>query len=356
MHTLILSSGDIQKMVSYYGLDILMDELINRLGIATKQFNSQDTIIPIRSGFNYQKPQTGLVEWMPLYKKGDKVAIKVVGYHPNNPENYQLPTIISTISSYDTATGHLIGITDGVFATALRTGAASAIASRAMAKVKSSVLGLIGCGAQAVTQLHAISRLFPIKEVLLYDVDEASIYSFQERCKVLDLNIKYRSSSIKELVQHSDILCTATSVEVGKGPLFQNLDTLKHLHVNAVGADFPGKVELPLDLLEQSFVCPDFIEQAFKEGECQRLERSKITVDITQVLANPSSYQHLKNQRTVYDSTGWALQDYVVMELFMEYAEKIGVGQFVEIENTPKDAKNPYSFAEKNIAHKITLA
>lgn len=342
-------------MVSHYGLDVLMDELITRLEVATKQFNNQNTIIPIRSGFNYQQPHAGLVEWMPLYQKGEKVSIKLVGYHPENPEQYQLPTILSTISSYDTATGHLIGVVDGVFATALRTGAASAIASRAMAKVDSSVLGLIGCGAQAVTQLHAISRLFSIREVLLCDVDDATIYSFSERCEVLDLDIKYQSTSIEQLVQQSDIICTATSVEVGKGPLFKNLETLPHLHINAVGADFPGKVELPLDLLKQSFVCPDFIEQAFKEGECQRLDRAKITVDITQVLANPSIYQHLRKQRTVYDSTGWALQDHIVMEFFMEYAQKIGAGQFVKIENTPEDAKNPYSFAQKNVASPIEL-
>ena len=70
---------------------------------------------------------------MPVYKKGKEVVIKVVGYHPHNPGKFNLPTILSSISSYDTTTGHLKGIADGVLLTALRTGAASAVASKVMA-------------------------------------------------------------------------------------------------------------------------------------------------------------------------------------------------------------------------------
>ena len=100
---------------------------------------------------------------MPIYKKGAEVVIKVVGYHPKNPKNFNLPTILSSISSYDTKTGHLMGIADGVLLTALRTGAASAVASELLAKPESTTLGLIGCGAQSITQLHALSRYSNLK-------------------------------------------------------------------------------------------------------------------------------------------------------------------------------------------------
>ena len=80
--------------------------------------------IPARSGFNYNVPQLGLIEWMPLYQVGSKVTIKIVGYHPKNPKIFGLPTILSSISQYDTITGHLLGLADGVLLTALRTGAA----------------------------------------------------------------------------------------------------------------------------------------------------------------------------------------------------------------------------------------
>ena len=272
--------------------------------------------------------------------------IKVVGYHPGNPDKYNLPTILSTLSAYDTATGHLLGLMDGVLLTALRTGAASAIASVLLADPASKILGLIGCGAQSVTQLHALSRNFDFEKVLIYDTDQTAMSSFQDRCLALDLELEIAYSTIEEIVTTSDILCTATSVEVGKGPLFSDMETKPSLHINAVGADFPGKVELPLGLLEKSFISPDFREQAVIEGECQQLDREKIGPDLVEVAQNHQQYIHVQKQLSVFDSTGWALEDQVVMELFLEYASSLGLGKEIEIEFMPEDAKNPYHFIE----------
>jgi len=241
---------------------------------------------------------------------------------------------------------------DGVLLTALRTGAASAVASKYLANPKSKILGLIGCGAQSVTQLHALSRIFDFQKVMIYDVNRSAMLSFQERCKVLNLSIIFEFSTIEEIVPVADIITTATSIAVGEGPLFENLPTKSHLHINAVGADFPGKVEIPLDYLEKSFVCPDFIGQAVLEGECQQLTNEQIGADWTKVAQYPSTYTPIQNQRSVFDSTGWALEDYVVMELFKKYATILNVGQLVEIEYIPEDNKNPYHFVKSdNVVH-----
>ncbi|RME99848.1 MAG: ornithine cyclodeaminase family protein [Bacteroidetes bacterium] len=342
--TLVLSSADIQQLVRKVGLDEFMDQLIDRLSAAMQQLDPTRTHIPKRSGFNYQQPHTGLVEWMPIHQLGQQVVIKVVGYHPANPQQYHLPTILSTISAYDVRTGHLLALIDGVFVTALRTGAASAIASRCLAHPDSKVLGLIGCGAQAVAQLHAIQRLFPLEEVYCYDTDTVAMYSLAERCGPLGANLRFRPTPLEEVVAQADILCTATSVEVGAGPVFADSDHQTHLHVNAVGADFPGKVELPLSFLRKSYVCPDFLDQAVVEGECQQLDLHEIGADIVQLVQQPADFTHLRTQTTVYDSTGWALQDYVVMLLFTDLAKASGVGQFIELEGVTRDVKNPYDF------------
>ena len=165
--TLVLSADNVNTIVRKYGLNELMDMLIQKTTAAIEKFDTKHIDIPIRSGFNYDGENLGLIEMMPVHVKGSEVIIKVVGYHPSNPINYQLPTILSSISSYDTETGHLKAIADGVLLTALRTGAASAIATKRLATSDSSILGLIGCGAQAITQLHALSRLFEIKKVSL---------------------------------------------------------------------------------------------------------------------------------------------------------------------------------------------
>ncbi len=353
--TLVLSSNDVQEIVRQKGLNEVMDALIERLTNALEKFNPSKTIIPIRAGFNYKKPSVGLVEWMPLYEKGKDVVIKVVGYHPDNPTAQGLPTILSTISSYDTSTGHLHGLMDGVLPTALRTGASSAVASRLLAHPDSSTLGLIGCGAQSITQLHALSRVFNFKKVLLYDKDASAMMSFRQRCAALHLEIEIIPSSIEEIIQTADIVSTATSIDVGEGPLFKPMATQAHLHINAVGSDFPGKTELPLEHLQNSFVCPDFRSQAVIEGECQQLQAKDIDADWIQVLQDKEKYAFVRQELSVFDSTGWALEDQTVMQLFLEYAEELRLGQLIEIENISEDAKNPYAFMQEIPIEILTL-
>lgn len=346
MKTLILASDDMQRIVQHVGLDALMDELIERFTKALEGFDPQVTSIPVRSGFSYTQPYPGLVEWMPLMQKGEHVVLKVVGYHPDNPGAHHLPTILSTVSAYDTSSGHLIGLVDGVFLTSLRTGAASAVASRLMARPNSRRLGLVGCGAQAVTQLHALSRVFDLTDVLIYDTDESVTRSFAERVAALGLDcIDIRSADLAELVAMSDLICTATSVDVGAGPVFDAaLETQPWVHVNAVGSDFPGKVELPLDLLRASFVCPDFLEQALLEGECQQLDAAEIGPDLVTVARDADAYRAVQDQCSVFDSTGWALEDHTAMEMMLEYAASLGLGTSIQIEGVSADPHNPYAF------------
>ncbi len=343
-NTLVLSQKDIQKLIINEGIDQVMDLLIERLEEAAKNFDPVQTKIPVRSGFNYEKPDPGLVEWMPLYNVGEEITIKLVGYHPNNPGKYDLPTILSSISSYDTKTGHLFGIMDGVLPTALRTGAASAVASKFLAKADSSVLGIIGCGAQSVTQLHALSRIFDFEKVLIYDTDQLCMDSFQHRIQFLEIDVDIHPASISEIISTSDIVSSATSIGVGEGPLFADMQTLPHLHINAVGSDFPGKVELPIDLLKRSFVCPDFLEQALIEGESQQLLKGYIGPELHQIVKLPESYKQKREVLTIFDSTGWALEDQVVFSLFKDLSEKYNIGEYIAIEYVPEDAKNPYDF------------
>ncbi|MEM9547605.1 MAG: ornithine cyclodeaminase family protein [Bacteroidota bacterium] len=350
--TLLLSKKDIISIINHYGVDKVMDDLILRLERAIKEYDSQKIHIPIRDGFNYKAPYTGLVEWMPVYENGSDVVIKIVGYHPNNPVKFDLPTIISTISTYDTSTGHLKSLIDGVLLTALRTGASSALISKVLARPDSKILGLIGCGAQAVTQLHALSRVYDFDTVLVYDIDQATMVSLEDRIAPLNLDGKIVKSTIHEIVEQSDIVCTETSIDVGAGPLFDNITTQPHVHINAVGSDFPGKVELPLSLLKSSKVVPDFLDQAVIEGECQRLDAEDIFEDWVKIIKAQEDYQDLRNERTVFDSTGWALEDFVASNLFTEYAQENDIGSYVEIENLSTEVKNPYASIKSSISAK----
>ena len=346
LKTRVLSVADIRRIVEHVGLDALMDEMIARLSQALEQFDPTETIVPVRTGFNYSQPHVGLVEWMPLFQKYRQIVVKAVGYHPENPSQYDLPTVLSTISAYDPTSGHLAAVIDGTFLTALRTGAASAIAARHLAQSDSRILGLIGAGAQAVTQLHALSRCFDLEQVLVFDSDPTVTQSFAERVTCLQLDhLAIRQATVSEIVSVADILCTATSVEVGNGPVFSDQTTQPGLHINAVGADFPGKLEIPLSLLERSFVCPDFHAQAVIEGECQQLaDPQQIGPELYQVVQSPAQYDAYQKQLTVFDSTGFALEDQVALNMLLDYATKLEVGTWIALESASAEVKNPYSF------------
>ncbi|NEQ52237.1 MAG: ornithine cyclodeaminase family protein [Leptolyngbya sp. SIO3F4] len=346
LQTLVLSVDDIRQIVEHVGLDALMDETISRLIQVFEQFDPTQTVVPVRTGFSYEQPHVGLVEWMPLFEKHRQIVVKAVGYHPQNPSVHNLPTVLSTVSAYDPASGHLTALIDGTFLTALRTGAASAIATKYLASPNSQTLGLIGLGAQAVTQLHGLSRCFDLKQVLIFDSDSTVTESFSDRVACLGLNhLEITQAEVTDIVAAADILCTATSVDVDNGPVFPDWALKPWLHVNAVGADFPGKFEVPLSLLERSFVCPDFRDQALREGECQQLkDLDKIGSELSDIVKQPEQYRHYQQQFTVFDSTGFALEDQVAMNMLLDYATQLDIGTLVELESAAADVKNPYSF------------
>lgn len=344
MDTLLLTGDDVHRIARRVGLDALMDTLIERLTEAVAGFDPAHTIIPARAGFAYSEPTEGLIEWMPCMRLGDRAVVKMVGYHPANGRTGALPTIVSTVSAYDTASGHLQCLMDATFLTALRTGAASAVATRILAAPEAETVGLIGAGAQAVTQLHALTRVLSVRRVLVHDVSAQTAGSFAERVAAFAGDLQIERAPADEVAASADVLCTATSVGVGKGPVFGDVEVRPWCHINAVGSDFPGKVELPLSLLRGSLVCPDFRAQALVEGECQQLDPEAVGPDLATLVRERERFEGDRTRLTVFDSTGWALEDQVTMELFVEIASELGIGRRLSIEALDGDALNPYDF------------
>ncbi len=326
----------------------LMDDLIARLREAIQSYDPREMVTFEREGFSYDRPRLGLLEWMPIMRTGDKITIKIVGYHPENPGALNLPTIISTVSMYDAANGHLLGLVDGTFLTALRTGAASAVASQVLSSPEARVLGLIGGGANSLSQLHALSRVMEVESVLVYDQDPAVSASFPERASFLSLNgARISAPGLEEVVRAADVICTSTSVGVGQGPVFEDHGLKPWIHINAVGSDFRGKTELPLSLLKRSCVCPDFPSQALVEGECQQLTPDEVGPSLVDLVKDPAKFEHLQKKPSVFDSTGWALEDHVALEMLLAHAARLGLGTRTQIENITADPRNPYHFVGK---------
>lgn len=351
MDTLVLSVHDLRAVVRRIGLAALMDHTIRALEAALEGFTPDRYRAPARAGFSYQSPGLGLIEWMPAMETSrSRATVKVVGYHPDNPAQRALPTILSSVVQYDTENGHLCALVDATFLTALRTGAASAVASRILARPESRVLALIGCGAQALAQVHGLSRCFPLERVRVYDVDASAAQGFAARVAGLGLpHIPIEpAASANEALRGADILCTTTSVEPGAGPVFRDEGLCPWLHINAVGSDFPGKIEVPLPVLQRSYVCADFVDQCLLEGECQQIGREAIDASLVELVQDPHAARTARERLSVYDSTGWALQDHVVADLLVDEARRLGLGTRIEVESSsPADPKNPYAFLEE---------
>ncbi len=344
MATRLISSDDLQALVASMGLDALVTELISDLRQACVTFDPADTEVRARDGFRYVQPRPGLIEWMPVLARGKSATIKMVAYHPTNPNAFGLPTIIGSIGRYDARTGRLVGLCDGTLPTALRTAAASALATSILAPRNAGVLAFVGTGAQAVAHLHALLKVTRPERVLAHDVSPINEATFAQRTALLrPAGLEVERASLDQVLEEADVITTATSIAVGEGPVFPDSgSTRPGLHVNAVGSDLPGKTELPVELLRRAVVVPDHLQQCLDEGECQQLDPAEVGPTLAGLVRNESGYRALRTQTTVFDSTGWVVEDQVVMSLIMRHAERLGLGRLVDLHHLPTDPMNPF--------------
>ncbi len=344
LSTLILDVDDLSKVIADVGLNQFMDQMIAELRTGIGTFDPTRVEHQIRAGFNYDHPEHGLVEWMPTMVVGDVVSVKTVGYHPSNPVARRLPSVLATTALYDTTTGSLTAMCEATLLTALRTGAASAVITEAVTVDKPITLGVVGCGAQAVTQIHAISRIRQIDRLIVTDVNPAVSASLADRLPIdladLPSPVVVGVDEFTASIADFDVVCTCTSVPVGDGPVVNLSGAKQDIHINAVGADFAGKTELALDFVRQSVVIPDEVEQCLLEGESQRLARHELGPSLVEVLQDPSL--DLKSQATVFDSTGWSYEDLLAAQLFERHAQRLGLGTRVALQRTPEDPYDPY--------------
>ncbi len=244
-------------------------------------------------------------------------GVKWVNVHPDNPAR-GLPTVMAVWVHSDPETGYPLAVMDATEITASRTAAAAAIASRHLARPDSHVLGIIGAGRQAYTQVEAHAHLFRLSEVRVYDRSGAAAGRLARAFPALNPRVV----SLEEAAA-ADIVCTLTP---SRRPFLKREMVGPGTHINAVGADAEGKQELEPALLNGAMVVVDDIRQATAAGE--------INVPVSRGLFSPESVYGtlgeivagLKPGRqdpqiiTIFDSTGVAIQDAAVAKLVYERA------------------------------------
>lgn len=342
MQTRILCQRDIKRILAVVGRDVVMDRLISELQREFARLGRGETDPPPpRTGFARRGDVPGVIEFMPHRAAGVGVTMKTVSYSPQNPERFHLPTIVGTVSRLDDDSGSLVALADAGTITAMRTGAVAGIATRLLAQPGSTTLALIGAGAQSVTQAHALSRVLPLERILVSDIRPAHAESFGFRVAFLGLAVEVTDAATATAT--ADVLSTVTSVPVGGGPVVPATPRSAHLHVNAIGADEPGKTELPRALLDDAFICVDHPGQARTEGEFQQLPDRELGPSLADLCAAPEMAAPHRRGVSVFDSTGSAFADHIALDVLLGFADELGLGRKMTIESAPEDVLDPYS-------------
>jgi ornithine cyclodeaminase len=280
----------------------------------------------------------GVIELMPV-ADNSQYAFKYVNGHPSNTFK-DLHTVMAFGVLADVDTGYPVLLSELTIATALRTAATSLMAAKALARPNSRKMALIGNGAQSEFQALAFHKHLGIQEIVAFDTDPlATAKLIRNLQEYPELKIT-RAQSVAEAVRGADIVTTVTADKAYATIITPEM-LESGMHLNAVGGDCPGKTELHADVLRTARVFVEYEPQTRIEGDIQQLEPDSPVVDLWRVLTGEQEGRQSAEQVTVFDSVGFALEDYSVLRYVLQQAEMRGAGTKIDlvpwVEDDPKD-------------------
>lgn len=248
---------------------------------------------------------------------------------PSNPKRFQLPAIQGVIVLCDGENGMPLALMDSIEITIQRTGAATAVAAKHLARASSRVLTVIGCGNQGYVQLKALLQVFPLQSVFAFDIDSSVADRFVERVSA-KFHIKAEATvDFPEVLQQSDICVTCTPA---RNYFLRSRDVRAGTFIAAVGADNEHKQELDPALFASSKIVVDNLVQCSSIGDLHHaLEAGSITpenvhAELADVVAGKKEGRTGEDEITVFDSTGIAIEDAVSAAYVYERAIQTGQG------------------------------
>ncbi len=322
---LILNKRDLEELLP-------MEEVLDVLAKGFREVKEGRCVVPVRFHLGLEEHQ-GQFLYMPAYLSGLKQSgTKIVSVFPQNLPLGK-PTIYATYLLSDPTTGELLAMMEGATLTGIRTGGASGLATRYMARKDSKVLGIIGTGFQSFFQLRAIQAVRPIQEVWAYDVDPKRLEDF---CQRASPSIKvHPASSPSEAVRRSDILVTSTT---SKTPVFSGSDLKPGTHINAIGAFRPNMRETDDQTVLRSKIVVDTFEGCLSEaGDLLipmsegKLRKEAIHGDLGDLVTGRREGRGSEEEITFFKSVGFAMEDVVTAHHAYEKAIRLGMGKKIEL-------------------------
>lgn len=296
-----VSVDNMMRLVLHVGIEQMMVELAAVIEADFRRWPDFDKTPRVAS-----HSDIGVIELMPT-SDGQHYGFKYVNGHPGNMrQGLQTVTAFGVLA--DVPTGYPLLISEMTILTALRTAATSAMAAKWLAPRDARVMAMIGNGAQAEFQALAMKAVCGIREVRLYDIDPAAVRKCAANLAGRGLHV-VPCHSAEEAILGAQIITTCTADKQYATILSDNM-VGAGVHINAVGGDCPGKTELHRDILLRAGIFVEYPPQTRVEGEIQQLDPDHPVTELWQVIAGESAGRVAADQITLFDSVGFAVEDF----------------------------------------------
>ena len=316
-----VSVDNMMKLVLATGIERFLTELAAAIEEDFRRWELFDKTPRIAS-----HSAEGVIELMPT-SDGTTYGLKYVNGHPKNTrQGRQTVTAFGVLA--DVGNGYPMLLTEMTILTALRTAATSALAAKYLAPRDARVMAVIGNGAQAEFQAMAFRTMLGIDRLRLHDIDRAATEKCIRNLAGFGFDIT-PCGSVAEAVQGAQIVTTVTADKQNATILTDNL-VGRGIHINGVGGDCPGKTELHPDILLRSDIFVEYPPQTRIEGEIQQLAPDHPVTELWQVIAGHAEGRRGADQITLFDSVGFAIEDFSALRYVRARIE--GTGFFEELD------------------------
>ena len=328
-----VSVEDMMKIVRSIGVETFLAELVDYTEADFRRWESFDKTPRVAS----HSPD-GVVELMPT-SDGELYGFKYVNGHPKNMgEGFQTVTAFGVLSRVDN--GYPVLLSEMTILTALRTAATSAMAARQLAPKGARTMAMIGNGAQCEFQALAFKAVLGIDTVRLYDLDpkatrKAAANLAGAQLQVIECETPY------EAIEDAAIITTCTADKQYATVLTDNM-VGSGVHINAIGGDCPGKTELHRDVLMRSDIFVEYPPQTRIEGEIQQLDADHEVTELWQVIAGAAEGRRSEGQITLFDSVGFAVEDFSALRYVRDQLERTGHYTNLDMIADPDDPRDLY--------------
>jgi len=326
-----VSVDHMMKLVLHIGVERFLSELAGYVEDDFRRWLAFDKTPRVAS-----HSAEGVIELMPT-SDGEVYGFKYVNGHPKNTrEGRQTVTAFGVLS--DVANGYPVLMSEMTILTALRTAATSAVAAKYLAPQGADCMAIIGNGAQSEFQAMAFKALLGIRKLRLFDIDPQATQKCMKNLHGLGFEIT-ACTSTEQAVEGAHIITTITADKQCATILTDNM-VGAGVHINAVGGDCPGKTELHHDILLRSDIFVEYPPQTRIEGEIQQLPADHPVIELWEVMTGQVSGRRDPRQITLFDSVGFAIEDFSALRYVRDQLRSVGLYQNLDMLADPDEPRD----------------